>query len=132
MLTVTNGTFNATQCTLNYNSEGGTFTFTCLDFSTIVLTGNYTRAYYSATGTTYPIARFDTYPGTFFLTWQWVEPKNEGWTPFLIGIFGLVLMAASWFVAKYFWSQDEYAKAIGYWFAMFFVGLAIFTVIITG
>jgi len=51
---------------------------------------------------------------------------------FGIGVVGLGLMFLSWVIARDYWKQGEYANAVGYWMALFFIGVGLFTVLLGG
>ena len=67
------------------------------------------------------------------LAYYSLEPKGGdpgGWINFWIGFLGLGMMFSSWIFLKHYWDEDEYAKALGTWIALFTIGIGVFTIML--
>jgi len=125
---------NATNCNLRWNQIYGEYDFNNLESMTLYVT--YSNIVPTFDGTGFLSGATLSVPvGEHILYWSLPTPivlHPEGWTQFLIGVLGLIMMAASFIVTRHYWNEDEYAKAIAAWLALFFIGLGLFTVMITG
>jgi len=78
---------------------------------------------------------FDIEAPTTIIAYYQNEPVHVlsmGWIMFGLGLIGLIMVFASWFVLKHFWQDGQIAEALMFWFILIILGFGLIVAWIGG